>query len=88
MTIKGVKRKKMALIDKTLPPKKFSNLFQNMSYEVMSFSLYRFNVFQTKTEVERLIESLQGDQMFKIQDFSQNYTCEVPNELQAMHWPV
>ncbi len=32
------------------------------------------------------VEELQEGQMIKVQDFSGNYTCLVPDEVQSLHW--
>ena len=50
------------------------------------FLCHRFNVSHTATMVENLFATLQPQEIVLIQDFSENYTCLLPDEPQSSHW--
>ena len=43
-------------------------------FKLKDFPCHRFTINHTESKV------------IKIQDFSENYTCLLPNEVQSMHW--
>ena len=47
---------------------------------------HRFNHFHSKEMYKMAVKGLQEGQIIKVQDFSKNYTCLVPDEAQSLHW--
>ena len=50
------------------------------------FPRHRFNVNYTRNLWNQVEEHLNEKMIVKIQDFSENYTCLLPHEVQSMHW--
>ena len=48
---------------------------------------HRYNNAHTKEVYKQAINNLCPGQIIKVQDFSENYTCLVPDEVQSLHWP-
>ena len=81
-TYKG-EEKKIALVDKAAP---LSSLKEEFKMKLNGFPLHRFNVYHTKEQIENLLENLKPNEIVKFQDFSQNYTCLLPEEIMSIHW--
>ena len=47
---------------------------------------HRYNNAHTKEVYKQAINNLCPGQIIKVQDFSENYTCLVPDEVQSLHW--
>ena len=47
---------------------------------------HRYNDARTKEVYKQAINNLCPGQIIKAQDFSENYTCLVPDEVQSLHW--
>ena len=47
---------------------------------------HRYNDAHTKEVYKQAINNLCPGQIIKVQDFSENYTCLVPDEVQLLHW--
>ena len=82
-TYKGEEKKKIALVDKAAP---LSSLKEEFEMKLNGFPLHRFNVYHTKEQIENLLENLKPNEIVKFQDFSQNYTCLLPEEIMSIHW--
>ena len=61
-------------------------LLENLKTSLLDFPRHRFNNFHTKEVFNSIKNSLKSEQISKIQDFSENYTCLVPEEVQSLHW--
>ena len=48
--------------------------------------MHRFNVQHTARTFDNLINNLNENSIIKIHDFSENYTCLLPEEIQSLHW--
>ena len=71
------------MVDKSL---ELNSLYDHAKKLLPKFPKHRFNVQHTKVQVENLISKLKPDEILKFQDFSQNYTCLLPEEVMSMHW--
>ena len=63
-----------------------SGLFDLMQKRLCDFPRHRFNVNHTRSVWNQVEEFLENDAVVKIQDFSENYTCLLPKEVQSLHW--
>ena len=50
------------------------------------FPVHRFNVQQTAKAYDKIIANLNEHSILKIHDFSENYACLLPKEIQSLHW--
>ena len=50
------------------------------------FSVHSFNVQQTAKTYDKIIANLNEHSILKIHDFSENYACLLPEEIQSLHW--
>ena len=82
-TRKGVVKKKVGLVDKHIP---VSEILDHLKLMLVKFALHRFNVQHTKDQMDLLQAHWKEDEIIKVQDFSENYKCLLPNEIQSMHW--
>lgn len=82
-TNKGQTKKKVALVSERIT---ISQFFTALKQAMQGFARHRFNHFHTKEIYKMAIEGLQEGQLIKVQDFSENYTCLVPDEVQSLHW--
>ena len=80
---KGVTKKKIQLVDKfvTLP-----ELTELLNISLKDFPWHCFNASYTKTLWNQVYANLRENSIVKIQDFSENYTCLLPQEIQSLHW--
>ena len=47
--------------------------------------MHRFNVDHTAKASDNLVNNLNVNSIHKIYDFSENYTCLLPEEIQLLH---
>ena len=81
---KEKEKKKLALVDKLLP---INEMLTLLKLGLKQFPRHRFNVEHTKSVTECVMSNLcDSTDIFKYQDFSENYTCLLPNEIQSLHW--
>ena len=80
---KGKEKKKIQLIDKHLKLTELCELFKD---KLRNFPRHRYNVAHTAKTYDQLIENLTENMILKIHNFSENYTCLVPHEIQSLHW--
>ena len=52
---------------------------------MIDFPRQSFNHYHTKEVFNTCKLNLGIDQILKVQDFSENYTCLVPDEVQSLH---
>ena len=57
-----------------------------MQQHLCDFPRHRFNVNHTRSVWNQVEEILENDAVVKIQNFSENYTCLLPKEVQSLHW--
>ena len=79
----GAVKKKLSLENKILTLKELAELVDGL---MEKFIIHRFNVVHTKNMLQYLYSTLKEDEIVLIQDFSENYTCLLPNEPQSVHW--
>ena len=63
-----------------------SQFFTSLIEAMQDFARHHFNHVHTKEMYKMAVEGLQEGQMIKVQDFSANYTCLFPDEVQSLHW--
>ena len=63
-----------------------SEILDRLKLMLVKSALHRFNVQHTKDQMDLLQAHLKEDEIIKVQDFSENYKCLLPNEIQSMHW--
>jgi len=80
---KGKEMKKLQLVDKMI---KISELIALLKLQLQRFPMHRFNVQHTAETFDSLISNLNETSIIKIHDFSENYTCLLPEEIQSLHW--
>ena len=51
-----------------------------------NFPQHRYIVNHTSNTYDQAINALSEGTIVKIQDFSENYTCLLPNEIMSIHW--
>ena len=47
---------------------------------------HRLNVNHTRSVWNQVEKFLENNAVVKIQDFSENYTCLLPKDVQSLHW--
>ena len=52
----------------------------------MAFVVVVSTINHTKEVFNKCKQNLCNCQILKVQDFSENYTCLVPDEVQSLHW--
>ena len=80
---KGEEKKKLELVDKMLT---LEELVQLLKLKMEGFPQHRFNVQHTAKTYDQLVFNLNENNLLKIHDFSENYTCLLPIEIQSLHW--
>ena len=80
---KEKEKKKLQLVDKSLTAEE---LLVQLKNKMQTFPLHRFNVQNTAKTYEKLVANLNENNMLKIHDFSENYTCLLPEEIMSIHW--
>ena len=80
---KGKEKKKIALVDKYLTIDEVIDLLKS---RLSDFFRHRFNVQHTAEIYDELVSSLDENTIIKIHDFSENYMCLLPDEIQSLHW--
>lgn len=79
----GKEKKKIALVDKWLTVQELIKLLKS---KLVDFPRHRFNVQHTQEMYDRMVDQLDDNTILKIHDFSENYTCLLPEEIQSLHW--
>ena len=79
----GKEKKKMALVDKMV---KLDALVHLLKLKLNDFPRHRFNVQHTSEVYDELVSNLDDHTIVKVHDFSENYTCLLPDEIQSLHW--
>ena len=80
---KGIMKKKISLVDKYVTLNEIPVLFK---FKLKDFPRHRFTINHTEKTICQLKENLTESEVIKIQDFSENYTCLLHDEVQSMHW--
>ena len=80
---KGEAKKKLALVTDCYI---ICGLFRTLKATMIFFPRHRYNNAYTKEVYKQAINNVCPGQMIKVEDFSKNYTCLVPDELQSLHW--
>lgn len=80
---KGKEKKKLQLVDKAM---KLSEIVNLLKIKMQHFPKHRFNVELTAKTYDNVLNNLTENMLFKIHDFSENYTCLLPEEIQSLHW--
>ena len=80
---KEKEKKKLQLVDKSLTP---CELVELLKSKLVNFARHRFNVQHTSKTYDQVVSNLTENMLFKIHDFSENYTCLLPEEIQSLHW--
>ena len=76
---KSKEKKKLQLIDKWVTFQESVNLLKS---KLKDFSQHRFIVQHTSDVYDQVASSLTDSMLLKIHDFSENYTCLLPEEIQ------
>ena len=63
-----------------------NTLFETLKELMETFSRHCFNNCHTKNVYREAVNALTPRQLVKVQDFSENYTCLVPDEVQSLYW--
>ena len=79
----GKEKKKIALVDKYLTPIELVDLLKS---KLSNFPRHRFNVKHTGEIYDEMVSNLDAHTVVKVHDFSQNYTCLLPEEIMVIHW--
>ena len=79
----GKEKKKIALLDKWL---KIKDLVELLKSKLIDFPRHRFNVAHTSEIYDEIVSQLDDHTILKIHDFSENYTCLLPDEIHSLHW--
>jgi len=80
---KGKTKKKMQLTDLWVTPSEMQDLLKR---HMGVFPRHRYNVKHTDRVLKMLDETLDDNTIVKIQDFSENYTFLLPDEVYEIHW--
>ena len=80
---KGKEKKKLKLVDNMLTTSQLVELLKN---QLKKFALHQFNVQQTTKTYDNILTNLDQYSTLKIHDFSENYTCLLPEEVQSIYW--
>lgn len=57
-----------------------------LKLKLEKFPMHRFNVQHTAKTFDNLVNNLNKHSILKIHNFSENYTCLLPEEIQSLHW--
>ena len=79
---KDKEKKKLKLLDKMMKPKELIDLLR---LKLEKFAIHRFNVEHTAKTFDNLVNNLNVNSILKIHNFSENYTCLLPEEIQSLH---
>ena len=80
---KGKEKKKLQLVDKEM---KIDEIINLLKIKLGQFPRHRFYVEFTAKTYDNILNNLTENMLFKIHDFSENYTCLLPEEIQSLHW--
>ena len=80
---KGKEKQKLKLVDNMLTT---SQLVELLKKQLRKFALHRSNVQQTTKTYDNILANLDQYSILKTHDFSENYTCLLPEEIQSIHW--
>ena len=65
---------------------KLNELVALIKLNLEKFPIHRFNVQHTAETFDKLVNNLNQNSILKIYNFSENYTCVLPEEIQSLHW--
>ena len=65
---------------------KLTDLATLFKTKLEKFSIHRFSVQNTAKTLGNLFNNLDKHSISKIHDFSENYTCLLPEEIWSLHW--
>ena len=82
-TNKGQTKKKVAPVSEGIT---ISQFFTSLKEAMQDLAQHHFKHFHKMEVYKMAVEGLQEGQMTKVQEFSENYTCLVPDEVQSLHW--
>ena len=54
--------------------------------KLKGFACHRFNASHTNHTFDQAVAGMSDKTIIKIQDFSENYTCLLPEEIMSIHW--
>ena len=77
-------KKKLSLVEKYLILPELIDL--DYEKKLHDFTRHRFNLNYSRNLWNQVEEQLNEKMIVKIQDFSENYTCLLPYEVQSMRW--
>ena len=80
---KGNKKKKIQLVEKNVTLKMFATVLEE---KLRGFACYQFNVSHTNHTFDQAVAGMPDKTIIKIQDFSVNYNCLLPEEIMPIHW--
>ena len=80
---KGETKSKLGLVTQRCT---INTLFEALKELMETFPRHRFNNCHTKNAYQEAINALTPGQPVKVQDFSENYTCLLPDEVKSLHW--
>ena len=82
-TKKGETKKKLCLIIQCCTMIELVEMLKTAMYD---FCRHRFNNYHTKEVFNKCKQNFCSCQILKVQGFSKNYTCLVPDKVQSLHW--
>ena len=80
---KGNTKKKIQLVEKNVTPKMLVALLKE---KLKGFACHQFNVSHTNHTFDQAVAGMPDKTIIKIQDFSVNYNCLLPEEIMPIHW--
>jgi len=83
VTKKGLKRKKLCLTYKTTSSTEF---LEYLKPKLQFFIQYNFVARWEDAQFKKSLENILADGIVSVIDIAENYSFEVQNEVQLMHW--
>ena len=78
---KANKKNKIQLVEKNVTPKMFVAV---LNEKLKGFACHQFNVSYTNHNFDQEVTDMTDKTFIKIQDFSENYTCLLPEEIMSI----
>ena len=70
----------------TIKVRQFERVVHNHGGQKLNkFPVHRFNIQQTAKTYDKIIANFSEHSILKIHDFSENYACLLPEEIQSVH---
>ena len=79
----GKPKKSLQLVSKSATMNTFVDSLHD---KLASFAKHCFMAYWQYLQYKRLMENLLHDEILLVLDFSENYTMQLPCEVQSMHW--